>query len=116
MKYRHYAPNSPVFLIDGDEAKFVSYVSSKSINKSIAVICYDCTVNKIQSVAPKAFIYSFGDRNDEIKQAHLLFDILRDADKRNFDEIYAPLPTQNGVGLALYNRMIRAAAYQIIRL
>ena len=37
-------------------------------------------------------------------------------DKKNFDEIYAPLPRKSGVGLALYNRMIRAAAYHIIRM
>ena len=42
--------------------------------------------------------------------------ILRDADGRNFDAIYAPLPEQRGIGLALYNRMIRAAAHHIIRL
>ena len=34
----------------------------------------------------------------------------------NFDEIYAPLPSQSGVGLAIYNRMIRAAAHHIIRM
>jgi L-threonylcarbamoyladenylate synthase len=116
MKYRHYAPSSPVFLIDGSEDKFISYICEKTVDKNIAVICYDSYKDKIKTLAPGAYIYSFGDRDDEIKQAHLLFDILRDADKRNFDEIYAPLPPKNGVGLALYNRMIRAAAYQIIRL
>ena len=34
----------------------------------------------------------------------------------DYDKIYAPLPEKSGVGLALYNRMIRAAAHQIIRL
>ena len=97
-------------------SEFIAYICKKTVDKNIAVICYDSCKNKIKALAPDAYIYSFGDRDDEIKQAHLLFDILRDADKRNFDEIYAPLPAKNGVGLALYNRMIRAAAYQIIRL
>ena len=34
--------------------------------------------------------------------------------KENFDEIYAPLPSKDGIGLALYNRMIRAAAHHIL--
>jgi L-threonylcarbamoyladenylate synthase len=49
-------------------------------------------------------------------QAHLLFYALREADKGAFDRIYAPLPPLDGIGLALYNRMIRAAAYQILDL
>ena len=42
--------------------------------------------------------------------------ILRDTDKHSFSAIYAPLPKASGMGLALYNRMIRAAAHKIIRL
>ena len=49
-------------------------------------------------------------------QAHRLFKILRDTDYRNYNVIYAPLPDTKGIGLALYNRMIRAAAHKIIRL
>ena len=61
-------------------------------------------------------MYKFGARGDEAAQAHLLFKLLRDADKENYDVIYAPLPEMTGIGLALYNRMIRAAAHNIIRL
>ena len=58
----------------------------------------------------------FGKRENETDQARLLFKLLRDTDKKNYSVIYAPLPRMSGIGLALYNRMIRAAAHNIIRL
>ncbi len=116
MKYRHYAPKAPVILIDGDSEATADYISSEANGRSVAAVCYKEDVSKIKEKAPSVFIYEFGDKNDENTHAHLLFDILRDADKKNFDVIYAPLPRAEGVGLALYNRMIRAAAYNIIKL
>ena len=116
MKYKHYAPKSPLFLLDGDMDKIVDYLIQRSKTKNIAVICYSDDENIIDQSLPDAKIYVFGNKSDELTQAHLLFDILRLADKENCDEIYAPLPQKHGIGLALYNRMIRAAAYQIIRM
>ena len=115
MKYRHYAPKSPVYLLDGDIDKICEFLLGNA-NGNIAVICYLEDINLIRNTLPNAYIYEFGSKEDELMQAHLLFGILRDADKRCFDAIYAPLPREDGVGLALYNRMIRAAAYHIIRM
>lgn len=116
MKYRHYAPESPVYLMDGDYYKILGYLCERAGKCKIAVIAYKEDIETIKKLAPSAYLYEFGDREDELTHAKLLFDILRDADKKNFDEIYAPLPRKSGVGLALYNRMIRAAAYHIIRM
>ena len=116
MKYRHYAPKAPVFLLDGDSESITSYIADNSTEKSVAAICYLDDAAKIKETLPNVYVYEFGEKGDEKTQAHLLFDILRDADKKNFDVIYAPLPRKEGVGLALYNRMIRAAAYNIIKL
>lgn len=116
MKYRHYAPKSPLYLLEGDFEKYSSFLLEKSREKNIAVICYDEDYLKISQLYDKCFIYKFGEEKDEKTHAHRLFDILRDADKKMFDEIYAPLPSKEGVGLALYNRMIRAAAHHIIRM
>ena len=116
MKYRHYAPKAPVYLLDGEISKISDYIAKRAENSHVAVLCYTDDVEHIKACAPSAFIYEFGDKENELLQAHMLFDILRDADKKSFDEIYAPLPRKEGVGLALYNRMIRAAAYHIIRM
>ena len=44
-----------------------------------------------------------------------LLTMLSEIDKEKYDKIYAPLPKKSGVGLALYNRMIRAAAHKIVK-
>lgn len=115
MKYRHYAPKAPLILIDSDVDKLISYIKEQG-KKKIAIIAYEEDVARISVAIPYAYTYSFGRVGDEILQAHNLFAILRDADVRDFDEIYAPLPKKTGISLALYNRMIRAAAHKIIRM
>jgi len=115
MKYRHYAPSAPLELLDGGSALAIEYIKSDGI-RNIGVICYSEDYEFFKKTLPYAHCYSFGNRDDEIEHAHLLFAILRDADKRNFEKIYAPLPGTDGVGLAVNNRMIRAAAHKIIKL
>lgn len=113
MKYRHYAPNAPLILVEGSKEKLAEYINFKSQNA--AVIAYDEDCEFFRSVT-KATIYPFGYKTDAFFQAHNLFSILREVDTANYDIIYAPLPQTVGVSLALYNRMIRAAAHKIIRL
>ena len=117
MKYRHYAPEAPVILLDGTKEAIADFIKEKS-NKDerIAIIAYEDDVEHISTIAPGVDVYRFGARGDEATQAHLLFKLLRDKDKMNYSVIYAPLPEKSGIGLALYNRMIRAAAHNIIRL
>ena len=117
MKYRHYAPTAPVILLDGTKEQIAAYiVANKTENARIAVITYEDDAEYITDAVKGAEVYKFGARGDEATQAHLLFKLLRDADEGNYDLIYAPLPETTGIGLALYNRMIRAAAHNIIRL
>ncbi len=116
MKYRHYAPKAPLYLLDGDLEASVNYIRNESCGDSVAIICYSEDIDGYKSALPDYDIYDFGNRDDESRQAYLLFSLLRNADKKNYDVIYAPLPDTTGVGLALYNRMIRAAAHQIIKL
>ena len=115
MKYRHYAPCAPMFLLNGDTEKLVQYIKNNS-NGRVAIVCYHEELSIYRDALPEASLYDFGRECDESEQAHSLFYILREADKEKYDVIYAPMPKKEGIGLALYNRMIRAAAYQIIDL
>lgn len=115
MKYRHYAPKSPVVLIDGEFPQIIDYIKAENKN-NIAIIAFTEYCQLAGNVFPLADIYDFSMQEDKVGQAHKLFSILRDADKKNYEVIYAPLPSTDGIGLALYNRMIRAAAYRIIKL
>ena len=115
MKYRHYAPKAPHILIDGSAEELINYIKHTDHTK-VAVIAYDEDVSMLCAQLPEVRVYSFGSSNDAYTQAHSLFSLLREADREDFDEIYAPLPKTTGISLALYNRMIRAAAHKIIRL
>lgn len=110
MKYRHYAPKAPLYLLHGDadvRRRFLTAQTGK-----VAYLCYDEEIASLQNIG--LTLFPIGAQADEKTQAQRLFRILRDADKQDFDRIYAPEPEKTGMGMALYNRMIRAAAHQII--
>ncbi len=110
MKYRHYAPDSPVFLVDGDNKKVIEFLIEKQNSEKCAILCFDEDVISLD----KNNVLTFGRHDDENTQAHELFDKLRSFDKMNVDKIYARMPSDNGVGLAVYNRLVRAAGFNII--
>ena len=115
MKYRHYAPKAQLILLDGTTDSWIKAIKDSQC-EGLAIIAYNELLPDLKRAIPNAFYYSFGDECDENLHANLLFEILRDADKKDFKLIYAPLPKKSGISLALYNRMIRAAAHKIIRL
>lgn len=115
MKYRHYAPKAPLELLDGGIENAIKYIKGENLTRT-AIIAYDEDIENLKRELPSVCVYAFGKQGDEIFQAHTLFSILRAVDKENYEKIYAPLPKKSGVGLALYNRMIRAAAHKIVKL
>ena len=102
-------------LLDGDGEKIASYLKN-TLEKNIAVICYTEDEEAVRASVKDAEVYLLGSREDELTQAKRLFALLREADKKEYYTIYAPLPKKSGLSLALYNRMIRAAAHRIIKL
>ena len=115
MKYKHYAPKAPLLLIDASIEDSIKFAENNEA-ENIAIIAYTDEIELWRSAFPSADIYDFGSSENQLQQAHRLFKILRDTDYKKYNVIYAPLPNSKGIGLALYNRMIRAAAHKIIRL
>jgi L-threonylcarbamoyladenylate synthase len=115
MKYRHYAPEAPLVLLDGETNDMVDYVKEDGKTR-YAVVCYSEDEALFHQSLPGGEFYILGSKDDMDEQARQLFAILREVDKHSYEKIYAPLPSKEGVGLALYNRMIRAAAHTIINL
>lgn len=111
MKYRHYAPSSPVYLVDGDDERIIAFFKEKQRNENCGILCFDEDAKYLN----KTNLLTFGGHFDEEKQAHELFDMLRKFDSMTVDAIYARLPSDKGVGLAVYNRLIRAAGFSIIK-
>ena len=108
MKYRHYAPNADFVLLDGKDEDILSFMISEQKN-NCAVLCYNEELEHLDA----SLSIAIGERNDLNTQAKKLFTALREADKLGAKKIYAHLPKLDGLGLALYNRMIRAAAHTI---
>lgn len=57
---------------------------------------------------------SYGESGNSEEQANKLFSCLRELDKLNAKLVYARCPKENGVGLAVYNRLIRAAGFEVM--
>lgn len=110
MKYRHYAPTAPLCLVGGDDAKRLAYFSAADTDTLLLV--FDEEADRF----PQHTVICIGKQSDPASQAKRLFAALREADGTDCKRILAPLPPKTGMGLALYNRMIRAAAHNIITL
>ena len=107
MKYRHYAPDAPFILLDGEDSAVLDFLK-KSENDSV-ILCYDDEIPELDGHK----LISVGSRDDLSDEAHRLFSALRDADRMSPSVIYGHLPKKDGIGLALYNRMLRAAAHTV---
>ena len=112
MKYRHYAPDAPLVLLEGKQEDVLTFLCEEIRTKKCAVLCYDEELSSLDG----AVLYPVGRADDIAAQAKVLFRHLRDADRASPDVIYAHLPPREGLGLALYNRMIRAAAFAVRRI
>lgn len=106
MKYKHYAPKARVVIVDADRETYEKFVNSR---KNAFALCYEGDSVKIPKV-------TFGRENDDLSQARELFDALRLLDEMGAQKVYARIPHTTGVGMAVYNRLIRAAAFNIIDL
>ena len=106
MKYKHYAPKAKVVIVKGDKEKYEKFVNSR---KNAYALCFDGDNIAIPKV-------TYGRENDDLSQARELFDALRHLDEPGAKKVYAHIPHKDGVGMAVYNRLIRAAAFCIIDL
>ena len=110
MKYKHYAPASELILLDGDRESFAKYVNADS--RRCVVLSYSGQGGDFTN----AVVLDIGDEGDAHTQMKRLFSLLRDTDALDADVIYAHLPPQTDEFLALYNRIIRAAGCEVIKL
>ena len=107
MKYKHYSPKTKIVIIEADSQMFCDYVNRSVEN--CAAMCFSEDKSKISK---PTIVY--GNEADDMSQARELFDALRLTDSLNVDVVYAHSPKKTGVGLAVYNRMLRAAAFEVI--
>lgn len=108
MKYKHYAPQTKAVLVEGCSNSFVKLVNEKT---DCAAICFEEEYYNVN--VPKI---SYGSKRDENTLAQNVFSVLRDIDSLGVKEVYIHAPSKDGVGLAVYNRLIRACGFEVIKL
>lgn len=110
MKYKHYAPNAKVTIVKGSLENFIDFVKNNK-NKNTLVMCFDGE-EKLMPVTA----LSYGKKDEPKSQAHNLFTVLRELDHKNAEQVFVRCPETEGVSLAVYNRLIRSAGFNIIEI
>ena len=110
MKYKHYSPDAPVVLLKGSFESFVRYVKDNATEGTVA-LCFEGEEKALDVPS-----ITYGKRNDPSSQAKHIFDALRRVDKMGAKQVFARFPENEGMGLAVFNRLLRAAAFNIIEL
>lgn len=112
MKYRHYAPKASMYLLEGEACAKLTYWTEKALaaGKKVGVLCSEGQAKMMPSV--DKLLLSTWKSKEEL--AAELFYLLRDFDRTCPDIILAEGVSEEGLGLAIMNRMRKAAGYQEI--
>jgi len=112
MKYRHYAPDAPLYLVDGTKEKIQALIDERKQE--------GLTVGMLTTVENEAFyqadyIFACGQREQLETVASSIYEALRSFDKANVDIIYSEMFPNIGVGNAVMNRLLKAAGQKVIK-
>ena len=108
MKYKHYAPKADITILKGSFQKFYDYVKAQP--EDCFVLCFEGEEGHFKNTV------TYGKRENGLSEANRLFDALRELDEMGAKTVFARCPEMTGVGLAVYNRLIRSAGFHIIEL
>ena len=109
MKYRHYAPHAPVTVVTGAPERSARRIQGL-LSDTAGVICFD----EYAPLFPGHIIHKLGPAADKSAQARHVFDALRTFDGTDVTEIFAQCPDDGGLGLAVANRLKKAAGFHLI--
>ena len=116
MMYKHYSPDGQVTLIEGEESAVVEalrrlYAHAASEGHRACVMCFTEHVAALADCHP----HDIGSKDDPTEVAHRLFATLRGLDDEKMDVIFSEVVPPEGVGLAVMNRLGRAAAFRTVQ-
>ncbi len=110
MKYRHYAPVAPVTVITGSPDASAREIQKRA-GKTAGIICFDEYAHLFSNME----VHTLGPSHDKLTQAQRVFDALRTFDNSSVTEIFAQCPDNRGLGLAVSNRLKKAAGFHVIQ-
>ncbi len=104
MKYKHYSPDAKVYVLENMD----EYESLAEENQKVCIIAK----NSADASYNADLIYDAG--TDDREYAARLFYLLRKADEDGADVVFAQMPGDDGIGIALRNRLFKAAGGRVI--
>lgn len=115
MRYRHYAPKAQLAIVEGDTDAVIEKInalteSKLAEGKKVGIISTDETYYRYKN----GIIKSIGSRQEEESIARHLYGILRDFDEEEADCIYSESFETPKLGMAIMNRLLKAAGHKII--
>ncbi len=115
MRYRHYAPKAPLLIVEGEEDRVIRRINELARNdmaagKRVGVISTKESAEAYQADVVRAV----GSRGDEETVARGLFGVLREFDSDGVDVIYSEGFSSPGLGMAIMNRLLKAAGHRVI--
>ena len=109
MKYRHYAPQAPVTVVTGHAGRSAAWIRDR-LAPGDGVICFD----EFAPLFAGHAVHRLGPMGDSSAQARHVFDALRTFDGTGVERIYAQCPDDAGLGLAVGNRLRKAAGFHTV--
>ncbi len=116
MMYKHYSPDGQVSLVEGEESDVIAALEelhrqADANGHRACVMCFTEHVSALQGCAP----HDLGSKDHPEEVARRLFETLRRLDEEHMDAIFSEVVPPEGVGLAVMNRLGRAAAFRTIQ-
>jgi len=106
MRYRHYAPSTPVLVVDGGTA---AVSAALRLHPGAAVFCSRETACALGLHDMGAYLAIGGGQAEQSRAARELFGALRRLDRLRPTVIIAEAISEQGVGVAVMDRLRRAA-------
>jgi len=115
MKYRHYAPKAELIVVEGETNKIIEEIKKlineySKMGRKVGVMATDETVKNYEM----GIVKSVGSRSDLSTIARNLFRTLREFDDEGVELILAEGVPEEGLGLAIMNRLRKASGYKVI--
>ncbi len=117
MKYRHYAPQGQLTIVEGEPGQVIPYINEQTHQDSAkghrtGVIAPDDHLEKYTADVK----LGTGVSGDSEAYAHRLFDVLRRMDDESVECIYAERPAGGGLDEAIMNRLLKAAGHHMVKI
>lgn len=111
MRYRHYAPKADMTVVRGEDESVIAKILEMGQNiEGCVVLSVSEHIDKYKGMTVK----DVGSKEDSLQIASNLYKVLRECDDEGVKIILSESFSNQGIGAAVMNRLIKAAGHQIL--